>query len=607
MHDFELAVLYELSSQESFVTVEALFEDLKTKLSRIFAARRVVLEVAGERVFYWGFGQQKVLPGQRLVSAHKVYERTLGDEPVLGRFWLEKVATFQDCEPRLLDIYCRQIERSLRSIKTNQELLSAHMRFREMAEHAPMLAIHGFDSEGRILYWNRTAEKIYGFSREEMLGMKVTPEHTGYAFYRQFKQVLDNPPLAGERQVWEGEVPNRFGPPQSVLSFVLPVGGLKGVSEFMRMDVDMSRHKRMEEELRFTSSHDHLTGLFNRNFFEREMMRQEVSTSDCGGVIVCDLDGLKLVNDTLGHSAGDRLLVQVAGMLQGLFGKGGIVARVGGDEFAVLLTANGSLNVAEAAERIKDSALQHNRANSDLPLSLSVGFAAREKPDQKIRDLFIAADNNMSREKLHRSQSNRSAVVQTLARALEARDFITEGHADRLESMVVALARELDLSEHRIHDLRLLAKFHDIGKVGIKDQILFKPDKLTPQETLAMRQHCAIGYHIAQASPDLVPIADWIYKHHEWWDGSGYPLGLAGDKIPLECRILAIADAFDAMISDRPYRKGLPREKVVEELMRCSGTQFDPELVPLFIGVVAASRDSQINSSEEKKGVLCQR
>ncbi len=593
MPDFELAVLYELSFQEPFVTVEELFEDLKTKLSRIFAARRVVLEVAGERVFHWGFGQEKVLPGRRLTSEYTVYEKILGEDLHMGRFWMEKVAPFQDCEPRLLDIYCRQVERTLRLINTKQELLSAQMRFREMIENAPMLAIHGFDSEGRILFWNRTAEKIYGFAKEEMLGMKVTPEHTGYEFYRQLQQVLNNPPLAGERQVLEGKVLNRFGQRQSVLSFVLPVGGRNRVDEFMRMDVDMSRYKLMEQELRFTSSHDHLTGLYNRNFFEREMMRLEASSADCGGIIVCDLDGLKLVNDTLGHSAGDRLLIQVAGILQGLFDKGDIVARVGGDEFAVLLTATGSAEATVAAERIKDSALQHNRVKPDLPLSLSVGFAAREKPHEKIHDLFVAADNNMSREKLHRSQSNRSAVVQTLARALEARDFITEGHADRLESMVVALARKLDIPEHRIHDLRLLAKFHDIGKVGLKDQILFKPDKLTPAETLAMRQHCAIGYHIAQASSDLVPIADWIYKHHEWWDGSGYPLGLSGENIPLECRILAIADAYDAMISDRPYRKGLPQEKVMAELLRCSGTQFDPGLVPLFLGVVVSPPGSE--------------
>lgn len=603
MAEFELAVLYELSSQESFATMEGLFEEVKAKLGRMFAARRVVLEVADQQIFHWGFGQEKPSPGQPLISHHPVYEKILGQERVLGRFWMEKTEPLKDFELRLLDIYCRQLEKNLDTIRMNEELLSANIRFREMVENAPMLAIHGFDCDGRILYWNRTAEKIYGFAKEEMLGQKVTPERMGYAFFRQFQQVLNNPPRAGERQVWEGEVPNRYGPRQSVLSFVLPVGGPERACEFMRMDVDVSKHKRMEQELQFTTSHDHLTGLSNRNFFEREMIRLEATGTGCRGVIVCDLDGLKLVNDTLGHSSGDRLLIEVATILRGLFGRGDIVARVGGDEFAILLAAD-QVDVAAAAGRVKERVQQHNCVHPDLPLSLSVGFSVFEKPGQRICDLFAEADHNMSREKLHRSQSNRSAVVQTLARALEARDFITEGHADRLESMVVAVARELGFSEHRISDLRLLAKFHDIGKVGIKDQILFKPGKLTTQETLAMRQHCAIGYHIAQASPDLMPVADWIYKHHEWWNGSGYPLGLSGEKIPLECRILAIADAFDAMVSDRPYRKGLSCAKALAELNRCSGSQFDPDLVPLFIQVVVETRGKKVVSFSEKRDAL---
>lgn len=594
MPNFELAVLYELSSQELFDSPDALFEDLKAKVSRIFAARRVVFEVSGREIFYWGFGQQRLSLGHYLHSSHAVYEKVLGQDQELGRFWLEKAEPFQDFELRLLDIYCRQLERVLYAIKANQDLVSANTRFREMVEHAPMLAIHGFDGEGRILYWNRTAEKLYGFAKEEVLGQKVTAERMGYALHRQFQQVLRNPPIAGEEQGWEGEVSNRFGQQKSVLSFVLPVGGGQRANEFMRMDVDISQNKRMEQELDFTSSHDQLTGLCNRNRFEQEMIRLERAGTGCEGVIVCDLDGLKLVNDTMGHQAGDALLIAAANILQQLFRSSDIVARVGGDEFAILLSEGGQADVVAAATRIEEHVAYHNRTSPDLPLSLSVGFALREKSGQRIRDLFIEADNNMSRKKLHLSQSNRSSVVQTLAKALEARDFITEGHADRLESMVVAVARELGFSEHRLSDLRLLAKFHDIGKVGIKDQILFKPAKLSDEETAAMRQHCAIGYRIAQASPDLTPIADWIYKHHEWWDGSGYPLGLTGESIPLECRILAIADAFDAMVSDRPYRKGLPHEHAVAELHRFAGSQFDPELVPIFLQVVERDHKNKV-------------
>lgn len=142
----------------------------------------------------------------------------------------------------------------------------------------------------------------------------------------------------------------------------------------------------------------------------------------------------------------------------------------------------------------------------------------------------------------------------------------------------------MGLSEMRIQaDLRLFAQFHDIGKVGIPDQILFKNGPLTLEEMVIMKRHCEIGYRIAQASPDLLPIAEWILKHHEWWNGKGYPLGLKGEEIPLECRILAIADAYDAMTNDRPYRKALTREEALSEIKKCSGTQFDPRLVDMFL------------------------
>jgi HD-GYP domain-containing protein (c-di-GMP phosphodiesterase class II) len=166
---------------------------------------------------------------------------------------------------------------------------------------------------------------------------------------------------------------------------------------------------------------------------------------------------------------------------------------------------------------------------------------------------------------------------------LEMRDFVTEGHAERVEELVTNLSRTLGLTEKKIGDIRLLAKFHDIGKVGIPDQILFKPAMLTLEERKEMNRHCEIGYRIARSATDLLPIADWILKHHERWDGTGYPLGLSGEVIPLECRILAIVDSYDAMTNDRPYRKAMSSEMAIAELACYAGTQFDPRLVKNFI------------------------
>jgi len=185
---------------------------------------------------------------------------------------------------------------------------------------------------------------------------------------------------------------------------------------------------------------------------------------------------------------------------------------------------------------------------------------------------------------------------------LEARDYITEGHADRLQAILARMGADLFFSAQSISDLRLFAQFHDIGKVGIPDSILLKPGPLTAEERTEMQRHPEIGHRIAQSAPDLAPIADWVLKHHEWWNGNGYPLGLSGIEIPLECRILAIADAYDAMTSDRPYRKSLSHGEALQEIKNCSGTQFDPELVTKFITLYETSGPDEESGAAGEKG-----
>ncbi len=368
---------------------------------------------------------------------------------------------------------------------------------------------------------------------------------------------------------------------------------LKGKTVYMVTARDVTERKYIEEKMNYLSYHDMLTGLYNRTFFEEEMIRRDKCGEESVGLIIFDLDGLKLVNDSFGHEQGDDLLVRTAELIKECFGEADLVARIGGDEIAVLMK-NSSPALMEAAMGNVYAAVAKLQKNPRrIPISLSAGSAFRSDKNVSMRELFCEADNKMYRGKLHRSQSTRSAIVQTVMSLLEARDFITEGHADRLQEMLIRLARAAGLPESRMTDLRLLAQFHDIGKVGIPDRILLKPGALVPDELVEMRRHCEIGHRIAHSSPDLMPVADWVLKHHEWWNGEGYPLGLAGERIPVECRILSIADAYDAMTSDRPYRKAMSHAAAVAELRRCAGTQFDPALVELFIGTCPAERGNQ--------------
>jgi len=349
---------------------------------------------------------------------------------------------------------------------------------------------------------------------------------------------------------------------------------------------DITDRKQMEQQLRYIGLHDPVTGLYNRLYFEEEMLRLEDCRQCPVGLIVCDLDGLKLVNDTLGHSQGDALLKATAHVIRSCFRASDVVARIGGDEFAILMPLSDLVTTEQACQRIRNASTEYSLSNPLIPISISVGMAIKSDPAVPMNAVFKEADNNMYREKLHHSQSNRSAIVQTLATAMEARDFITDGHADRLQDIVADMGDSLGLTASTISDLRLLARFHDIGKVGVPDHILFKSGKLTTEEYTIMQRHSEIGYRIAQSSPDLTPIADWILKHHERWDGQGYPLGLAADDIPLACRILGIADAYDAMTNDRPYRQAMTCQEAIAEIRHCSGSQFDPQLVEIFITII---------------------
>lgn len=349
---------------------------------------------------------------------------------------------------------------------------------------------------------------------------------------------------------------------------------------------DITNKVRMEISLERLSMLDTLTGLYNRAFFEKEMLRISATPTTAVGFLVCDIDGLKFINDSLGNSVGDAMLKAVADILKAVFETKDIIARIGGDEFAVLLSPHSLQYIDGLCQNIRMQIERYNVENSTIPISLSMGVAVSKQPPFDMKQLLSKADNTMYREKLHRQKSTRSAIVHALLKALEARDFITEGHGDRLQNLMENFALSLGVPGQNMADLILFSQFHDIGKVGIPDQILFKPAKLTDDEFTVMRQHCEIGYNIAKSAPDLVPIANWILRHHEWWNGNGYPFGLAGEDIPLACRMLSIIDAFDAMTNDRPYRKALPYEHALKELKKFSGTQFDPNLVDPFVRLI---------------------
>ena len=474
--------------------------------------------------------------------------------------------------------------------QTQAALQESEERYRALVQKSSE-AIVLIDPDTRmVVESNRHFQELIGYSQAELAEMPI------YNFVLGSKQQIDRYyeeilPLQHELPVEARQFRHKSGRIVEVERSGALVH-LRGKTVYMVTARDVTDRKYIEEKMNYLSYHDMLTGLHNRTYFEEEMLRRDRSGEVEIGLIIFDLDGLKLVNDSFGHEQGDDLLVRTAELIRGCFNESDLVARIGGDEIAVLMSRT-SPEMIEAAmirvyEAVESAQLQPQR----IPISLSAGSAFRAEVNVSMRELFREADNKMYRGKLHRSQSTRSAIVQTVMTLLEARDFITEGHADRLQEMLIRLAKAAGLPESRMTDLRLLAQFHDIGKVGIPDRILLKPGPLEPDEVIEMRRHCEIGHRIAQSSPDLLPVADWVLKHQEWWNGEGYPLGLAGERIPIECRILSIADAYDAMTSDRPYRKAMSHEAALTELRRCAGVQFDPALVELFLETCSDKTES---------------
>lgn len=341
------------------------------------------------------------------------------------------------------------------------------------------------------------------------------------------------------------------------------------------------QRRKAEDQLKYLSLHDPLTGLYNRAYFEEEMRRLDLERISSVGMIMCDVDGLKLVNDIMGHKTGDGLLMVISGIIRDACRKGDLVARLGGDEFAVLLPNISQADLDSICHRIKHTIHNYNAENPELPLSISIGHTMRSDDSVSITNLFKEADNIMYRQKL----DNHDLLIQNFIKALKTRGVISDGRIARLENLITHFAMTMGLSEIDIKELKLLARFCDIGKIGISDKILLKSKSLEPHEMAEMKRHCEIGYHVALFSSDLIPVADLILKHHEWWNGQGYPQGLSGGDIPLECRMLAITEAYEAMTRDRPHSKAMTHDEAVVELKKFAGTQFDSFLVEKFIGI----------------------
>ena len=348
---------------------------------------------------------------------------------------------------------------------------------------------------------------------------------------------------------------------------------------------DITEEKKKIDEITYLNYHDVLTGLNNRTFFEIEKEKLDTEENLPISVIVGDLNGLKLINDTFGHSMGDKVLKNIAQILKNVKRENDLLARTGGDEFRFILPKTSRADASILMNKIKDqcSRLTEGLSQEIYNASISLGSETKEDMQASMNSIIKLAEEAMYRVKLLEGKSLHSSIINSIKTTLLEKNQDTHNHGDRLVNLSKSMSEVLNITEEEKIALELVSTLHDIGKIGIDKSIIEKPGKLTEEEWREMKRHPEIGYRIAHTIPELRKIAEYILSHHERWDGKGYPQGLKGEEIPYMARIISIIDAYDAMTQDRPYRKAISKNEAIKELYKNSGTQFDPNLVKVFV------------------------
>ena len=377
---------------------------------------------------------------------------------------------------------------------------------------------------------------------------------------------------------------------------------LRALRTFANHAMSAIESARALETMRHLAEHDPLTDLRNRRSFQAGI----ASALDHSRValLVLDLDHFKAVNDTLGHTMGDEVLRRFALLLRRFGRAGDVPTRLGGEEFALVLPGTDESAALAVAERLRRE-VADAFVDSAVPVTVSIGIAVAEAGGSagelvRAANRALAAAKRLGRDRavVHDAETiavlgelvegrpdDQLAAALLLAETLDMRDVTTAQHSRTVGCYAERTARELGLGPDRVERLRVAGHLHDIGKLGVADAILQKPGALTESDWAEMRRHPEVGARILEHA-NLRDIARWVRSHHERMDGRGYPDGLRGDAIPLESRILAVADAYEAMTADRPYRRALGSAVGRSELQRGAGEQFDADVVAAFLRAV---------------------
>ncbi|HZK39837.1 MAG TPA: PAS domain S-box protein [Clostridia bacterium] len=449
------------------------------------------------------------------------------------------------------------------------------------------------DAKANITLLNAIAQELTGFTQKEANGKPLeevfhiinelsgkrpeNPAHKVLSDGKNFQLSEDTILIA------------RDGTQRYIEDSAAPIkskkGDIQGVVLAFR---DISEKRKKQQEIEYLSLHDQLTGLHNRRFYEQEVQRLDREKYYPLTLVMSDVNGLKLTNDAFGHKAGDLLLQRIAEIMRRECRTKDIVARIGGDEFVLLLPKTDAMQAETIIERI-NAAIAEEKAGHYV-MSIAVGYAVKENDSVSMDEVFTKAEDAMYRNKLSGSSNVQSKTIHQIMDSLFAKNERELFHSKRVGELCESIATEMGFSQPDIDQIRLAGLMHDIGKIGVSETILNKKGAVAPNEWNEIERHSEIGYRILGSVNEFSKIADYVLEHHERLDGKGYPRGLTDTEISLQGKIIALADAYDTMTSDNPYKAALSKDEALEEIKKHSGTQFDRNVAEVFIEMVLGEK-----------------
>jgi diguanylate cyclase (GGDEF)-like protein/PAS domain S-box-containing protein/putative nucleotidyltransferase with HDIG domain len=586
-------------------------------------------------------------PTQRPVSVADSHGRELATDLRSGGSLVGTIAVWrgEDAQPftssdgQLLHAVGELAANVVRNAELNDQLRRQSAALYERESHLRAVldnvddGILTVDDGGRIASFNNAAARIFGYQVSSPVGL----EFDRVVFERERESgaviTLRDPRRTGAQST-EGRSREWVGRRRDGTTFPadVTIGQMTlGASAMRIVSVrDVTEQRRLEDELarqykeaRYLADRDSVTGLLNHRAVHQRLGQELARCGRFGeqvSILIVDIDGFKLFNDTYGHPVGDKVLQHVAARLVACSRQSDVVARYGGDEFVALLPGTGREGAVAAAERIaSDLTGNPYRVSAELALPIRASIGVSTYPDNgvQLNDLVASADANLYESKLRGGDivvgeasppdgqvAGMFGVLEGLVTMVDNRDHYTRKHSDGVTAYALEIAEALGLSDKTQRTVRIAGLLHDVGKIGVPDRILRKPGSLNEYELQVIRQHVQLGEMIVKEVPDLPDVIGAVASHHERLDGLGYPRGLKGDEIPLLGRILAVADAYSAMTTDRPYRRAKGPDEAQAELVKAAGSQLDPELVRIFIGLHALDRQATSEASERASGCL---